>query len=276
MEVELQQINEIYQLITRFLVEYSFQLLGALVILLLGIVVAGKVGNTVRKLCLARKVDVTLSRFIGSTVKMVLVVMVVIVALGKMGISVTPFVAAVGALTFGVSLAAQGLISNYGAGINIILGRPFVVGDTITVCEVTGQVTEVTLGYTRMINEDKVIITIPNKHIIGEILHNSSAVTLVEAEVGVAYGSDMDQAITVVREAIMATEGVPENCEPLVGIDNFGDSSVNLGLRFPLPTERFFELKYAVNKNIFAALKNAGIEIPFPQREVLLRNESQA
>jgi Small-conductance mechanosensitive channel len=268
MEQELQQINEIYTLMTEFLVTYSFQLVGAVLIFFIGFIISGKIGSGIQRLCESRDIDVTLSRFIGSAMRIIMVMMVTIIALGKLGISVTPFVAAIGALTFGISLAAQGLISNYGAGVNIIIGRPFVVGDTISVCDVGGVVTEVTLGYTRLINEDNVIITIPNKHVLGEILHNSSGDTLVEAEVGVAYASDMDRTVSAIREAILQTEGIGEDAIAQVGIDNFGDSSVNIGIRYRVPTTQFFALKFAVNKNIYTALQQANIEIPFPQREV--------
>ncbi|SMF00923.1 small conductance mechanosensitive channel [Alteromonadaceae bacterium Bs31] len=267
---ELQELNKLYQIAMEFLVNYSFQLIGAMIVVLVGLFVAGKIGRGVQRLCESKKIDITLSRFIGSSVRIILVVMVAIVALGKIGISVTPFVAAVGALTFGVSLAAQGLISNYGAGVNIIIGRPFVVGDTINVCGVGGVVSEVSLGYTRLINEDQVTITIPNKHIIGEILHNSNAKSIVESEIGVAYGSNMDEVISTIRKAIGETEGLGEESVAQVGIELFADSSVNIGYRYLVPTERLFATKYAVNKNIFDALKVAGISIPFPQREVTL------
>jgi len=272
MESELQQINEVYQLITQFLVTYSFQLLGALIIMVVGFFIAGKVAVVVQRVCEARKIDITLSRFIGSAVKIIIVVMVGIVSLGKLGISVTPFVAAVGALTFGISLAAQGLISNYGAGVNIIIGRPFIVGDTILVCGVSGVVTDVTLGFTRLVNEDQVVITIPNKHIIGEILHNSKSKTLVETGLVVAYSTNVDDAIELIREAILATEGIQNDAVSQVGIENFGDSGVNIGIRYAVSTTEYFSLKYAVNRNIFAALRRAEIVIPFPQREVTVLN----
>ncbi|AFU99571.2 mechanosensitive ion channel family protein [Simiduia agarivorans] len=272
MEKELEQINQVYNLATEFLVNYSFQILGAIVILIIGLVIAGKLAKITSNLCERRGIDVTLSRFIGSSVRIIVVAMVAIVALGKLGISVTPFVAAIGALTFGVSLAAQGLISNYGAGFNIIIGRPFVVGDTISVCGVSGQVTEVKLGQTRLINEDKVIITIPNKHIIGEILHNSHGCTLVEASIGVAYDSDMDQVMGLIRQAITGVEGVVDGEQATIGIEDFGDSSINVGFRYKVETAQLFQTRYAVNHAIYEAFKGAGVQIPFPQREVRLLN----
>ena len=166
---EIEQVNAIYQMVVEFFVGYSFQIFGALLIMLAGVVVAKKVSVMVERLCLKKKLDVTLSSFIGSTVKIIIVVMVAIIALGKVGISVTPFVAAIGALSLGAGLAMQGLLANYAAGLNIIITRPFIVGDTIEVQSVTGLVKKVQLAYTMLIDEDGTEITIPNRHIVGEI-----------------------------------------------------------------------------------------------------------
>ena len=148
MEQELAKAQEIYSLIIAFLVNYGFQVLGALVIVLLGLVVAAKTGKFVAALLIRHKVDVTLSQFTAGAVRIVILVMVLIIALGKIGISITPFVAAVGALSLGAGLALQGMLSNYGAGLAIILTRPFVVGDTITVQGVSGVVRVVKLSCT--------------------------------------------------------------------------------------------------------------------------------
>lgn len=268
MEQELQQAQAIYDLITTFFVNYSFQIIGALIVFGLGFLVARKVGDLVLKLCEKKELDITLSRFAASTARLAIIVMVAVIALGKVGISVGPFVAAIGALGLGAGLAMQGLLSNYGAGLNIILTRPFVVGDTIRVKGVAGLVKEVHLGATVLADEDDVVITIPNKHIIGEIIHNSNADTLAEETVGISYGSDPERAIAVIRKAIEETENVTMDRPPQVGIEDFADSSINIGIRFWAPTNRYFDTRYRANAAIFKALKANDIEIPFPQREV--------
>lgn len=273
MEQELQQAQEVYKLITEFFVNYSFQILGAIIIFLLGILVARKVGNVVQALCEKKDLDITLSRFIASATRLIIIVMVGIIALGKVGISVTPFVAAIGAVSLGAGLAVQGLLSNYGAGLNIIITRPFVVGDTIRIKNVIGLVKEVHLGFTLLTDEDNVEITIPNKHIVGEIIHNSHADTLVEESVGIAYDSDTDMAIAVIEDALQQIDKVSQARKPLIGIESFADSSINIGVRFWAPTSHYFETRYRANAAIFAALQAAGITIPFPQREVRLLNE---
>jgi small conductance mechanosensitive channel len=267
-EQELQQAQAIYKMVTEFFVTYSFQILGAVIIIVVGILVGRKVGNLAFKLCERKELDITLSRFLASFVKLTIIVMAAVIALGKVGISVTPFVAAIGAVSLGAGLAVQGLLSNYSAGLNIIVTRPFVVGDTIRVQGVAGQVQEVHLAYTILTDEDAVTISIPNKHIVGEIIHNSAADTLAEETVGIAYGSDTDKAISVIRQALEETAGVSRERAPMVGIEDFADSSINIGIRFWAPTKQYFETRYRANDAIFKALAEADITIPFPQREV--------
>ena len=275
MEEEIQQAQAVYDLITEYMVTYSFQIVGAIIIMLLGSFVAKKVSGLIESLMIKKDLDVTLSHFAAGFVKILIIGMAAIIALGKLGISVTPFVAAIGALSLGAGLALQGLLSNYGAGLSIIISRPFIVGDTISVQGVSGVVKEVRLAYTVLSNEDEVKITIPNKHIVGEIIHNSQASSIVEIGVGIAYGSDPDAAIALIKQAVIDTEGVSADKEPQVGIDNFGDSSIDIGLRFWVPTESLFETKYHANLAVFHVLAENDIEIPFPQRHVHLINQGE-
>ena len=156
MQQEILQFTAIYSQITTFLVDYSFQIIGAIIVVLAGTYVANKIRNVILTLCRRRAVDVTLAGFIANSVRLLFIAMTTIIALGKLGISVTPFVAAIGALSLGAGLAIQGLVANYGAGFNIILARPFVVGDTISVKGVSGIVEEVHLAYTLLSDEDGV------------------------------------------------------------------------------------------------------------------------
>ncbi|QOL25938.1 mechanosensitive ion channel family protein [Thalassotalea sp. LPB0316] len=267
---ELNQVTYFYQLIVEFFANYSFQIVGALLIFLLGYYIAGKVAKLVLKLCLNQKLDITLSKFLASTAKMIVVIMVLIVALSKLGISVTPFVAAIGAISLGASLAFQGLLSNYAAGFNIILTRPFVVGDTIEVQGVKGVVKEVLLAYTVLADEDDVDITIPNKHIVGEILHNSKEKSLLELNVGISYDDNPVAVADLVKATIVGIEGLEDESKCQVGISEFADSAINIEVRVWVPTTELFAFKYKANKAIYLALEQHNITIPFPQRDVHL------
>lgn len=267
---EIDQVSRIYNIIVEFFTNYSFQLVGALIILIIGFIFAGRIAKVVLNLCERHKLDVTLSRFLANASKMLVVVMITIIALGKLGISVTPFIAAIGAISLGAGLALQGLLSNYAAGFNIIITRPFVVGDTITVQGVTGLVKEVLLAYTILTDEDNVEITIPNKHIVGEVLHNSRHDSLLELSVGIDYSENPIEVIDMLQTAIGKLGVVSKVREPQIGIDAFADSAINIGIRLWTPTEHLYSSKYKAYKAIYLTLDNANIKIPFPQRDVHL------
>jgi small conductance mechanosensitive channel len=273
MEQELETLEKLYSVVVEFLVTYSFQILGAIIILIVGIKIAGWLGRLVANFCEKHNLDVTLSKFIGNFVKVLVLTFVIIIAIGKFGISIAPFIAALGALAFGSSFALQGPLSNYGAGLSIILTRPFVVGNTITVQGVSGVVDEIRLAATILSTEDNEVITIPNKHIVGEIIHNSFENKIVEETVGISYGDDPKKAIEVLTHALSQIPEVVQEPPPQIGLDEFGDSSINIGVRYWVETKKYFQSKYAVNLAIHTTLAEAGITIPFPQREVRLLPE---
>ncbi|KPZ74636.1 Small-conductance mechanosensitive channel [Pseudoalteromonas sp. P1-26] len=267
---EIQQVEKYYNLIMEYLVTYSMQILGAILILFIGLWIAQKVSNMVAGLMQRHNIDITLTNFVSNVIKVLLIIMFLVIALGKIGISVTPFVAAIGAASLGAGLAMQGMLSNYGAGLAIIATRPFVVGDTIEVKGVSGQVKTIELGHTILINEEKVEITIPNKHIVGEILHNSFSYSLVKGEIDIAYDANADLAIELIEKVLDEHELVSDSPHAQVGIERFAESGVTLSYRFWVPTTKIIETKLAVNRNVFKAIQGADIEIPFPQRIVTL------
>ena len=271
---EIQQFEKYYALLTEYLVTYSMQIVGAIFILLVGLWVAKKLAEVVANLMTRHNVDITLTNFVSNVVKVLLIIMVIIIALGKIGISVTPFVAAIGAASLGAGLALQGMLSNYGAGLAIIATRPFVVGDTIEVKGVSGQVKVIELGHTVLINEEKVEITIPNKHIVGEILHNSFSYSLVKGEIDIAYSASSDTAISLIENALANHELVAKQPNAQIGIERFADSGVTISYRYWVPTTKIIETKLAINASVYKAINDANIEIPFPQRIVTLNKNN--
>ena len=272
MQEELALVQRIYGGIVDFLVNYSFQILGAIIILVAGMLVARWVSRVLLRLLERRDVDVTLRQFIASTVRLIIIGLFVMIAMGKLGISITPLIAALGGLAVGASFAIQGPVSNYGAGFVIILTRMFKVGDTISVQGCTGVVSEITLATTQLIAEDGEDIVIPNKHVVGEIHRNSYASKVVEGGIGIAYHESPRAAVAVIEKVLQDNPDVASTPKPLVGIENFGDSSIDIAYRFWAPTMKYFETQYAINMAVFDALNDAGISIPFPQREVRLLN----
>jgi small conductance mechanosensitive channel len=212
-------VQRIYEFVIQFLVGYSFQLFGAIVILVAGVIVAGWTAKALLRAQERRNVDVTLRQFIASVVRLLVIGLAVVIALSNLGISITPFIAAIGGLAVGASLALQGPISNYGAGLVIILTRVFRVGDTITVQGCSGVVTDITLAATVLKAEDGEDIIIPNKQIAGEIHRNSRANRIVEGRIGIAYGENLERAVGLVRAAVVAFDGAATEPKPQIGVE---------------------------------------------------------
>ncbi len=269
MEKEIESMQKFYNIIIEFFVNYSFQIIGAIIILIIGFMIAKKVALFVEKLLLSKNMDITLTRFIAMTLKIAIIVGVAIIALGKIGITITPFVAAIGAMSLGAGLALQGLLSNFGAGISIIATRPFVVGNTIKIQGCTGVVKEIKLAYTVLETEDKELITIPNKHIVGEILTNSFEYTIVEMIVGIDYKSDPKVAINVISKVLEKYEEISKEVKAQVGIKEFADASINIELRYWALTQQYNEIQYKVNMDIFDTLASNNIQIPYPTYNII-------
>ena len=148
------------------------------------------------------------------------------------------------------------------------------MGNTITVAGVNGVVEEVKLGATILTDEDGVKITIPNKHITGEILHNSEQWKIVEEVVGISYSSSPEEAIGIVKKSLDQFEEIAKEHPVQVGIQAFGDSSINIGYRYWVPTIKYFQTLYKVNLAVYKQLIEGGVEIPFPQRDVRILSRS--
>ena len=268
MEQEIQSLQKFYNIVIEFLTNYSFQLVGAFIIVLIGWFASKSVFKMLMKLFLKHHFDVTLAKFIAHVARILVLVAMMVIALGKIGISIAPFVAAIGAISLTAGLALQGSVSNYAAGILLIMSRPFKIGDTIAMANVYGVVEEIKLAYTTLRNEDEEMITIPNKRLIGDIMVNSFEYRIVESSVGIDYKNEPKLAIKAIKEVLSQHPDVSKTNEPIIGIAQFGESSIDLGLRYWVPTKSYFKTQYAINLAIFEALHVKGITIPYPQREI--------
>ena len=261
MKAELETVTKLIDTLVEFAVQYGFQIFGALVFLFIGLKVATWTGRRVAGFAEIRNIDQTLARFIGNMVKVVVVAFVAIITLGNFGISIAPLIALAGAAAFGATMAIQGPLSNYGAGLSIILSRPFAVGDTICVKNVSGTVDDIKLAATVLIGEDKERITIPNKEIVGEVIVNSNDNRIVETRIVIGFSEDSEKAIDTLRAVIKGFDGVVAEPKPLVGIHDFTYGGVVLGLRFWVPGLQYFQTRYSVNEALLKGLRDAGISL---------------
>ena len=268
MQEQITTVQKLINTLIEFFVNYSFQVVGAIIILIIGLMIANSVHRLLMSLFEKKHLDITLSKFLAGMARLSILGFAVLIALGKFGITIAPFVAMLSATAFGASFAFQGPLSNFGAGLSIVLSRPFKVGDTITVAGQSGVVKEVKLSTTLLTDEDGIDVAIPNKHIVGEILCNSHGHRIVETVVGISYDDDPEKAIGIVKQTLARFSEVAKEPAPQVGLQEFAASSINMGLRYWVPTVKYFYTLCAVNLAIYKAFQSAGITIPFPQQEV--------
>jgi len=272
MDKELEEVGQFYNIVVEFITNYSFQIIGAIIIFIIGLIASKYIQKYTLKLLLKTSMDETISGFISNIIRVIIVVMMAILALGKLGISIGPFVAALGAVSLTAGLALQGSVSNFAAGVVLIATKPFKIGDTIKMHDVYGEVQEIKLAYTVLINEDKEQITIPNKYMIGDVLVNSFSYRIVEGSVGISYDSDVEKTIGLIRDVISTCRDTSNEQESIIGIENFGDSSINIAYRYWVLSDKFFKTQYEVNIKVLKSLKDSKITIPFPQRELKITN----
>jgi small conductance mechanosensitive channel len=268
LSTELGTAKKMVDLLIEFCVTYSFQALGGILVLVLGWIIAKFAARFLQDLFTKQKIDVTVAKFIIAIVKLLIMAFAALVALGKFGITIAPFIAGLSVVGFGTSFALQGPLSNYAAGATLIFTKPFKVGDIIEVAGVVGEVQDMTLARTLIKTVDGTLIVVPNKHIIGEIIQNYSSSKLLDINVGVSYGSDLDKAVKIVKDVVAADKRVADSPMPKVGISEFADSSINIYSRLWCKQSDYWDVMFDINKKIYDEFEKGGITIPFPQRDV--------
>ncbi|MHC5114124.1 MAG: mechanosensitive ion channel family protein [Planctomycetota bacterium] len=251
-------------------VEYGLPVIGAIVLLFVGWIVAGWVARIVTRTLTRAKLELTLSKFAGKMAKWAILLFVVLACLQMFGVSVTAFAAVLAAAGFAVGLAFQGTLSNFSAGVMLLVFRPFKVGDVVSVAGVTGKVNEIDLFVTTVDTADNRRIILPNGSVFGATIENIShhETRRVDVSVGTDYAADLDQTRQVLLDAAGAIDNVLADPEPAVVLSGLGGSSVDWSVRVWVAAGDYWPVKDALTREVKYALDRAGIGIPFPQMDV--------
>jgi small conductance mechanosensitive channel len=208
--------------------------------------------------------------------RLLVMVVFVIMALQNLGVELLPLIAGLGVAGAGIALAMQGVLGNVVAGLSIIFSKPFRVGEYISIVGEEGTVTDISLFSTQLSHPDRSYIVIPNRKIVGEILHNYGRVRQVEVAVGVAYSTDINLANSTIREILLANQRVLREPEPVIRTTSLGESAITIAVRPWVLVNDLGLATSEINQAVLEMFRERGIEIPFPQREVrLLRNAHQ-
>jgi len=256
-----------------FFTKYGLDVLGALVILIAGWLVARWTSNAVKRFATRTEhLGPTLAPVLATAARLSVLALAIVATLNKLGVDTTSLLAALGALGLGVGLALKDTLSDIASGIVILFLRPFEVGDDADINGIEGTITAVDVFETKLTGFDGVPITLPNKKVReGQIRNYSRAERRrIDLQVGVAYGADVDEAIATIRAMLDDDERVIVDPAPIINVTALGDSSVNLLVRFWIPPTGWIPTHMDIRRKIKLALDEAGISIPFPQRVVTM------
>jgi small conductance mechanosensitive channel len=246
------------------------KLAGAILILVAGAFVARFAGRLAMR-WLGRKelqLEPPVQMLIVRVLKLLVMIFALVVAAGTAGVDVTALVASIGVAGVGVGLAMQGVLGNLVAGLTIIFTKPFRVGEYIEMLGVHGQVTSIELFSTTLLHADRSKVVIPNRKIVGEVLHNYGTIRQLNLSVGVSYATNIVEAVMVLREILDRNSRVLKDPVAVVAITAFGDSSVTLAVKPWVGVADYGPAIAEINQSLLEQFRGKGIEIPFPQREV--------
>ena len=252
----------------KYLVNKGPNLVGAILILVLGMILARVVCRLLKSWLERREMEPPVRMLLTRVTWLCIMALFVMVALGTMGIAVAPLIAMLGVAGVGIGLAMQGVLGNLVSGLLIIFTKPFRVGEYVEIVGNYGQVTAIELFNTTLIHPDKSRVVIPNRKISGEILHNYGTLKQHDITVSVAYNTNLSEAIAVIQDVLARNANVLKDPAPIVAVGRFADSGIDIEVKPFSKLTDFGAAAAEVKLGIVDAFRARKIEIPFPQREV--------
>lgn len=272
MNVDLDTLDRARSTLLDLAIRFGPKLVTAIVILVAGVLISRSI---------ARRVAVGLQRFdleppvrqlFTRIVRALIFGLFAIMALQNLGVELLPLLAGLGVAGAGIALATQGVLSNLVAGLTIIFTKPYRVGEYIAIVGVEGRVDTINLFSTQLTHADRSRIVVPNRKIVGEILHNYGRIRQCELHVRVSYESDLPRALAVIQELVRANPRVLSDPAAVIQVSELADSAVLIAIKPWVDVPDFGSVEGELNVAVADALRKHGIALPVPQREVRLLN----
>ena len=251
-------------------IRFGPKLLVAILIMTVGFVVAGWIARMVDRGLNRLDLEPPVRQLLTRVTRVVVVVLFAIMALQNLGVELVPLIAGLGVAGAGIALATQGVLSNMVAGLTIIFTKPYRVGEYIAIAGVEGQVEAITLFNTALTHLDRSRIIVPNRKVVGEILHNYGRIRQSEIRVGVAYESNLSLALATIRDLVLANPRVLADPTPVIQVITLADSAVQIAIKPWVAVADYGTVAGELNLSLVEQLRQRGISIPYPQREVRL------
>ncbi len=262
--------SEIIKMLSGYVTEYGLRLLGAIVVLIIGLWIIKILVKSSQRLMIKGQIDVSLSSFLKSLIDILLKVLLIISVMGMMGIQMTSFIALLGAAGLAVGMALSGTLQNFAGGVMILIFKPFKIDDFITAQGYSGVVKEIRIFVTVLTTPDNKTIFIPNGPLSNGSLTNFSTQSQrrVNWSFGIAYGDDFDTAKKMLFDMIKEDKRILSNPEPFVALGELADSSVNITVRAWVNATDYWGVYFDMNENFYKNASKFNLSIPFPQMDV--------
>ncbi len=262
------QVSQWTEKLIEFLITNGPKLGGGIVILVVGFIAARFLGGMVQGWLEKKQLEPPVRMLISRLVRLMVIAFALVIALGTCGIDITPLVTMLGVAGVGIGLALQGVLSNLVAGLLIIFTKPFRVGEFVEIIGCSGQVSVIDLFTTVLVHPDRSRVVIPNRKIVGEVLHNYGTIRQHDIRVGVAYNTNLPAAIALINELLARNPHVLKDVPPVVVVGAFADSSIEILVKPWSSVNDFGAAGAAIKLAIVDAFRARNVEIPFPQRDV--------
>lgn len=270
-------MNDIAEMVRVPAAAYGLKIIAAIAIFLVGKWLSGVLSRAVGRVMGRAGTDEMLVKFVANLVYAALLAFVVLAALAQLGIQTTSFIAVIGAAGLAVGLALQGSLSNFAAGVMLIVFRPFKIGDFIEAAGTSGVVEEIMIFSTRLKSPDNKQLHVPNGSIMAGTIVNYSTKNQrrVDMVFGCGYADDVRKAKALLEEIVRDNPLVLPDPAPTIGVLELGESSVNFAVRPWVATADYWDAYFQINETVKQRFDEAGISIPFPQRDVhVIRSEA--
>lgn len=259
------------------ILSYAVNIVAAIAILIVGMIIARIISNTVNRLLRARHIDATVADFLSALVRYGVIAFTLIAALGRIGVQTASVIAVLGVAGLAVGLALQGSLSNLAAGVLLVTFRPFRTGEFVDLGGVMGTVLHVQIFSTTLRTADGKIVVVPNGKIISGNIVNFSREPVRRNEfiIGVAYDADVDEVIALLQQVVEADSRVLKDKGIQIGLNELAASSLNFVVRCWSNSGDLQNVYWDLMKNFKRALDEKGIGIPYPQMDVHLHTSRQ-
>jgi len=267
-----------WESVNGFITAYGFKVIGAILIFIIGRIVIGIISSAIRKVMKRSDVDETLTKFIISLTRMALLTLLIIIIIDKLGVETTSFAAVIAAAGLAIGLALQGSLSNFAAGVMLMIFRPFKAGDYVEAGGSAGAVESVQIFVTVLNTPDNKKVIIPNSQITGGNITNFSAhdTRRVDMVFGIGYGDDIKKAKDILNRILSEDDRVLKDPAPTVAVSELADSSVNFVVRPWVKTSDYWGMYFDTHQKVKETFDAEGISIPFPQRDIHMFQDDAA